>query len=76
MKTFHSYAELRDCAGQEVAVTDWVTVTQAQINLFAEATGDHQWIHVDPEKAAHGPFGTRFFVTVAAAAVFSASGAH
>lgn len=57
MKTFNSYAELRDCAGQEVAVTDWLTVTQAQINLFADATGDHQWIHIDPEKAAQGPFG-------------------
>ena len=57
MKTFTSYAELRACAGQEVAVTDWITVTQAQINLFAEATGDHQWIHIDPVKAAQGPFG-------------------
>ena len=57
MKTFHSYAELRACAGQEVAVTDWVSITQAQVNLFADATGDHQWIHVDPVKAAHGPFG-------------------
>ena len=57
MKTFHSYAELRACAGQEVAVTDWVSITQAQVNLFADATGDHQWIHVDPVKAAQGPFG-------------------
>ena len=57
MKTFHSYAELRDCAGQEVAVTDWVTVSQEQVNLFADATGDHQWIHVDPVRAAQGPFG-------------------
>lgn len=57
MKTFHSYAELRDCAGQEVATTDWVTITQEQINLFADATGDHQWIHIDPVKAAQGPFG-------------------
>lgn len=58
MKTFHSYAELRACAGQEVAVTDWITITQEQINLFADATGDHQWIHIDPVKAAQGPFGT------------------
>ena len=57
MKTFHSYAELRACAGQEVAVTDWIVITQEQINLFADATGDHQWIHVDVEKAAQGPFG-------------------
>lgn len=58
MKTFHSYAELRACAGQEVAVTEWALITQDQINLFADATGDQQWIHVDPEKAAKGPFGT------------------
>ncbi|RMX04093.1 MaoC family dehydratase [Corticibacter populi] len=57
MKTFHSYAELAALQGQEVLVTDWLAITQQQINLFAEATGDHQWIHVDPERAAHGPFG-------------------
>ena len=57
MKTFNSYAELRACAGQEVAVTDWTTITQEQVNLFADATGDHQWIHVDPVRAAQGPFG-------------------
>ena len=43
--------------GQEVAVSDWITVTQEQINLFAQATGDHQWIHVDVDKAKAGPFG-------------------
>ena len=43
--------------GQEVAVTDWITITQNQVNLFADATGDHQWIHVDPERAKAGPFG-------------------
>ena len=57
MKTFQTLAELAACVGQEVAVSDWLTVTQAQVNLFAEATGDHQWIHVNPEKAAAGPFG-------------------
>jgi acyl dehydratase len=44
--------------GQEVGVSDWVTITQERINQFAEATGDHQWIHVDPVRAAAGPFGT------------------
>lgn len=58
MKTFQTYSELAACVGQEVAVTDWITVTQAQIDLFAQATGDHQWIHVDPQRAAQGPFGT------------------
>jgi acyl dehydratase len=57
MKTFQTLSELAACVGQEVAVSDWLTVTQAQINQFAEATGDHQWIHVDPEKARAGPFG-------------------
>ena len=57
MKTFQTLSDLAACIGQEVAVSDWLTITQAQVNLFAEATGDHQWIHVDPEKAAAGPFG-------------------
>lgn len=43
--------------GQEVAVSDWVEVTQEQVNLFAQATGDFQWIHVDLERARQGPFG-------------------
>ena len=57
MKTFQTLSELAACVGQEVAVSDWLTITQAQVNQFADATGDHQWIHVDPEKAKAGPFG-------------------
>ena len=57
MKTFQTLADLAACVGQDVATSDWLTITQQQVNLFAEATGDHQWIHVDPEKAAAGPFG-------------------
>ena len=57
MKIFRSYSEVSACVGQEVAVTDWITITQEQVNLFAQATGDHQWIHVDPERAKAGPFG-------------------
>ena len=57
MKTFQALAELAACVGQVVATSDWLTITQQQVNLFADATGDHQWIHVDPEKAAQGPFG-------------------
>ncbi len=57
MKTFESLAELRACVGQEIAVSDWERVTQQRIDRFAEATGDHQWIHVDPVRAAAGPFG-------------------
>jgi acyl dehydratase len=57
MRTFASLAELPPLVGQEVAVSDWLTITQEQVNLFADATGDHQWIHVDVEKAKAGPFG-------------------
>ena len=57
MKTFKTLADVAACVGQEVALSDWISVTQQQVNLFADATGDHQWIHVDPEKAAAGPFG-------------------
>ncbi len=57
MKVFQSLQEFPALVGQEVAVSDWLTITQAQINQFAESTGDHQWIHVDEEKAKAGPFG-------------------
>jgi len=58
MRVFESLAELRPLVGQEIAVSDWVEVTQQRIDQFAQATGDHQWIHVDPQRAANGPFGT------------------
>jgi acyl dehydratase len=57
MPTFASAADFEAAKGQHVGVSEWHTVTQEQVNLFAEATGDHQWIHVDVEKAAGGPFG-------------------
>lgn len=57
MKTFETLADVAAGVGTEVAVSDWVVITQQQVNQFADATGDHQWIHVDPEKAAAGPFG-------------------
>ena len=57
MKKFETLADLSALVGQEVAVSDWIMITQEQVNLFAQATGDHQWIHVDPEKARAGPFG-------------------
>ena len=49
--------DLLSRVGQEVGTSDWHEVTQEDVNKFADATGDHQWIHVDPEKAAAGPFG-------------------
>ncbi len=58
MRTFESVAELGAAAGETIGQSDWVTITQEDVNLFAAATGDHQWIHVDPERAAAGPFGT------------------
>ncbi|MDT3677829.1 MAG: MaoC family dehydratase [Burkholderiaceae bacterium] len=58
MRVFENLTELAACVGEEIAVSDWVEVTQQRIDAFAEATGDRQWIHVDPERAAKGPFGT------------------
>jgi len=49
--------EVKAAVGQELGVSDWYEVTQATIDQFAEVTGDHQWIHVDPERAAQTPFG-------------------
>lgn len=57
MRIIESLADLPPLVGQEVATSDWITITQEQVNLFAEATGDHQWIHVDVERAQAGPFG-------------------
>ncbi len=58
MKTFDGLDEFEKAVGTHLGYSDWHTITQQQIDLFAEATGDNQWIHVDPEKAAAGPFGT------------------
>jgi acyl dehydratase len=51
-------AELEAGAGRDLGTSEWHEIAQEQIDLFAQATGDHQWIHVDPEAAANGPFGT------------------
>ena len=58
MRTFQTIAELKDLVGQEIGLSDWITVTQERIQLFADATNDHQWIHLDAERAKAGPFGT------------------
>src|SRR5207247_11242802 len=50
--------ELEQAGERELGTSSWHEITQEQINMFADATGDHQWIHVDPERAADGPFGT------------------
>ncbi|MFY7907871.1 MAG: MaoC family dehydratase [Burkholderiaceae bacterium] len=58
MRTFQHLSDLQPLVGQHVATSEWITVEQGAVDLFAQATGDHQWIHVDPVKAAAGPFGT------------------
>ncbi|HTT86958.1 MAG TPA: MaoC family dehydratase [Acidimicrobiales bacterium] len=55
--TVSSIDELETLSGQHLGWSDWHVIDQDQVNLFADATGDHQWIHVDPERAAKGPFG-------------------
>jgi acyl dehydratase len=55
---FHTPDELLGAVGTHLGYGDWVEITQARIDGFAEATGDFQWIHVDPERAKQGPFGT------------------
>ncbi len=57
MKTFSGLDELVAAQGSQLGPTDWLEVTQERVNVFADATDDHQWIHVDPERAANGPFG-------------------
>ena len=71
--TFSSAAQLLAAEGIDLGRTDWLLLTQERINLFAEATGDHQWIHVDPERAASGPFGARIahgYLTLSLANLF------
>ncbi|WP_106400965.1 MaoC family dehydratase [Actinocorallia populi] len=58
MRVFQSVEEVERAVGTHLGYSEWHTVTQEQIDTFARATGDHQWIHVDPERAAQGPFGT------------------
>ncbi|MET7656387.1 MaoC family dehydratase [Streptomyces sp. NPDC005486] len=55
--TVNGLDELKKLAGSDLGTSEWIEVTQERIDTFADATGDHQWIHVDPEKAAEGPFG-------------------
>src|SRR6218665_351165 len=57
MRIFDTLADLQALIGQPLGHSDWITVDQARVNAFAEATEDRQWIHVDPERAKAGPFG-------------------
>jgi len=57
VRTFTSLDEFAAAKGEHLGYSEWHEVTQQQVNTFADATGDHQWIHIDPERAAGGPFG-------------------
>jgi acyl dehydratase len=57
VKKFSGLDEFVAAQGSQLGPTEWLEVTQDRVNLFADATDDHQWIHVDPERAANGPFG-------------------
>lgn len=58
MRVFADLEELRQAKGSSLGTSDWIVIEQSRIDRFADATGDHQWIHVDAERAASGPFGT------------------
>jgi len=58
MKHFEKLEDLKALVGHTVGISEWITVDQRRIDLFAQATGDFQWIHVDAQKAAAGPYGT------------------
>ncbi|MGW0819230.1 MaoC family dehydratase [Streptomyces viridiviolaceus] len=57
LRTATGLDEIKALAGADLGRTDWQEITQERVNTFADATGDHQWIHTDPERAATGPFG-------------------
>ncbi|EKZ95373.1 acyl dehydratase [Cupriavidus sp. HMR-1] len=74
MKTYETLAQMQSLIGEVVGTSDWVIIDQQRIQMFADATGDHQWIHVDPERAAKGPFGAPIahgFLTLSLLPVFT-----
>ncbi|MCW7538791.1 MaoC family dehydratase [Aquabacterium sp. A7-Y] len=77
MKTFEHLHDLASQVGASLGTSDWISVEQSRIDQFAEATGDHQWIHVDAERAKAGPFGTTVahgFLTLSLLPAFFATG--
>lgn len=73
MRTISRLGDLKSMVGEELAVSNWFKVDQSRINQFADATGDHQWIHVDPDRSAAGPFGATIahgFLTLAMLPLF------
>ncbi|MGV9679413.1 MaoC family dehydratase [Nocardia sp. NPDC003482] len=78
MTHFADVEALRGAVGTEIGVSDWLTIDQERIDTFAEATGDHQWIHVDPDRAAEGPYGKTIahgFLTLSLTAALGAQAA-
>ena len=70
---FDSVAAVLAAPGRQLGATEWMTIAQERINIFADATGDHQWLHVDPARAQEGPFGAcvaHGFLTLALANLF------
>ena len=57
MRTFTTLDELSDAVGEDLGTSEWLLIDQERVNAFADATGDHQWIHVDEQRAKEGPFG-------------------
>ena len=77
MHRYTHLADLQALVGLEIALSDWLRVDQARIDQFAQATGDHQWIHVDPGRAAAGPFGATVahgFLTLSLLPLFAEQG--
>ena len=77
MRRFAHLAELQALVGQELGLSDWLSLDQQRIDRFAEVTEDHQWIHVDPQRAAQGPFGATVahgFLTLSLLPVFFQTG--
>ena len=58
MRVFEGLDQVSAAIGEHVGYSDWMEITQERVDAFADATGDHQWIHVDPARAAEGPYGT------------------
>jgi len=72
-RVFENLDQIREAVGVPLGSTDWLEMTQERIDQFADATGDHQWIHVDPERAKEGPFGTTIahgYLTLSLASLF------
>jgi len=75
MRVFTTFDDLDAAVGEEIGTSDWLTVDQDRVNAFADATGDHQWIHVDVERATNGPFGGTIahgYLTLSLIPLFSA----